>query len=112
MSFSRRLALPLSVVALSISIAGPALASTGGPAGIIRLDPVPSDCTVRGILPATMIMTCNNRPANQQWRSGADCYDWTTGGYDFKYGSIATGNGSSNITGCYPRQNIGFFPLS
>jgi hypothetical protein len=108
MSFPRSLAFALPVAALSVLLAGPALAGTGN---IIPRDAVPSDCTVTGILPATMIMRCSDRPPNQQWRSGADCYNGA-GGYVFKYGGIATGDGESNITGCYPRKDIGFFPLS
>jgi hypothetical protein len=113
MSFSRCFAIALSGAALSLLLAGPAVAATvSSPGKILPADAIPSDCSYRGILPATLLMTCTDRPADQQWQVGADCYDYTTGGYVFTYGSIVTGDGTSAITGCYPRKNVGFFPVS
>jgi hypothetical protein len=113
MSLARRFAIPLSAAALSLLFAGPAVAATHGPAGkIIPASAIPSDCSYYGILPATLLMTCTDRPANQEWQVGADCYDYTTGGYVFRYGDVVTGDNTSDITGCYPRNNVGFFPVS
>jgi len=113
MSFPRSFALSLSAAALSLLFAGPAVAATAtSPGPILRGDAIPSDCYYYGILPATLAMTCTDRPANQQWQVGADCYSYATGGYVFRYGGLVTGDGTSAITGCYPRKNVGFFPVS
>jgi hypothetical protein len=113
MSFSRRVAVPLSAAALSLLFAGTAMAATASsPAKITPKEALPSGCSWYGIEPATLIVHCGGLPANEEWQAGADCYNGETGEYVFKYGSIATGNSSSAITACYPRENIGFFPVS
>jgi hypothetical protein len=112
MSFSRRVAIPLSAAALSLLFAGTAMAATASSPAKVIPETLPSNCSWFGIEPATVIVGCSGLPANEEWRAGADCYNSATGEYVFKYGGIETGDGESAITGCYPRENLGFFPVS
>ena len=112
MSSFPRFATAVAGAALSLLLAAPAGASTVGAHGATRLrDAIPSDCSWHGALPHWVFLSCSNRPASQQWRGGADCYQSSTGTYAFVYGSIVTGNGTSAIN-CVAPRNVGFFPVS
>lgn len=112
MSFSRRAAIPLSAATLSLLFAGTATAVTAASPGALAASTLPSNCSWYGIEPATVIVHCGGLPANEEWRAGADCYNGVTGEYVFKYGGLAIWDSSSAITACYPRENLGFYPVS
>jgi len=112
MPFSRRVAIPLSAATLSLFFAGTATAATATSPGALAPSTLPSNCSWYGIEPATVIVHCGGLPANEEWRAGADCYNDVTGQYIFKYGGLATGDSSSAITACYPRENLAFYPVS
>jgi hypothetical protein len=120
MSSIRRFAIPLTGAALGLLLAVPAAASLAAPAsastmsahGVTRLhDAIPPDCSWRFALPHWGFLTCTKRPASQQWRVGADCFNYATGTYAFAYGSTVTGDGLSTINCAAPRDQ-GFFPVS
>ena len=117
MPFSRRSPIILTTVALSLLLAVPAAASTVSPASVPSpahpRDAVPADCTVRGVAGTLKLtMTCTARPAGQQWQLGAACILDYPYKYDYKYGNIVTGDGTSTIPDCPGPIDVVFDPVS
>ena len=122
MSFSRHSAGGLVTIALSLLAAGPAAASVAGPAAASVAGPakapgtarllaaIPADCTLRGLYPFEVTLTCTARPATQQWELEAGCL-LKPGVYTLRFGNVVTGDGTSTIPTCLGATNEVFVPL-
>lgn len=74
--------------------------------GLLAAEPaaaaeIPADCTVVTIDNFEKSLTCNSRPASQQWHLRVACFSF--GFEEVADGNVVTGNGTSNA-----RCSVGF----
>jgi hypothetical protein len=111
MPFSWRPVICLAAAAVSLLTAVPAASAATAADRVHPLNAIPSDCTLRGIYPTEVTLTCTVRPATQEWEVGAACLI-KVGIYNFRYGNTVTGDGTSTIPICPGATDQGFFPLA
>jgi hypothetical protein len=90
----------LAAAAAAAAFTAPAAAgsASAGGAGINAIVAVPADCILATTGELSRSLTCSNRPAGQQWRLLVTCNSIWVGDYDFAYGTIVTGNGTSSAS--------------
>jgi hypothetical protein len=113
-AFSRRPAVCLAAVAVSLATLVPVASAATAPAapgGMHPRDAIPSDCTLTNNNVPEWFLKCTARPATQKWEIGADCV-LKYGVYYFRAGNVVTGDGTSSMEDCPGSIDMGFYPVS
>ncbi len=112
MFLSRRFAVCLGAVVVSLATLVPAASAAIAPAvprSMHARDALPSDCTLTNNN-SDWFLKCTARPPTQEWELGADCV-LKYGIYYFRAGNVVTGDGTSTLALCPGSIDVGYYPV-